>query len=539
NCPGVLEGYDAELEKQCAKSCSWKTGQDSTEKRDKTQINMSDFIILSLIGVLVVCLILTLVGFVFYSGLLSEVDIRTGSPPVKKITIAYKFKKGSYRECGADFTESYSIAPNLRTVGVYYDDPNQTPADCCRYAVGSILSENEEKPDEELQRLYEKFGFRIISFPEVSCAVTSTFPNRCSLSPICGAYRVFPALNTYVTGGLMNAGKPTSTRGTYLIIINSYFNPSALSMLMRVRPCMLPGVLGDPATSTVAACAVPPALVASLVECPLDLTAGPTPGILKPYCQGALTLYFKSICNCCKQLNLSPVTYSKLSMQAFGIMHLHNGQKPLPHVLSLLLATEFVVAVSAYINPQNTVVRPYLPVGLRQKNLMDEILRAYSFSFNERRLAAFPFLEICGGDLIHYMCPLENQHSFFVHELQEKQLEDEEKPEEGEEDKDDKGDEVTETGESCQTESSAVIQEAGVSGTESREAMADFPVAQQSPEQDEGDGQSEEADQVAKSSSESVGSGSSFEELDMDTEEGEKERKNEEEGHVEDNEERA
>ncbi|XP_037390949.1 testis-expressed protein 264 isoform X2 [Pygocentrus nattereri] len=295
---------------------------------------MSDFIILSLIGVLILCLLLTLVGFVFYSGLLAEVIIRTGSPPVKKMTIAYKFKKGSYKESGAAFTESCSIAPKLCSIGLYYDDPNQTQADCCRYAVGSILSEDEEKPDEELQRLYEKFGFSVISFPEVSCAVTSSFPNRCPLSPICGAYRVFPELNSYIM---------------------------------------------------------------------------------------------------------------------------------------------------------------------------------------ERRLSAYPFLEICKGDLIHYMCPLENQESFFVPELLEKQTE----------------------GESCQLESSAVIQEAGVSGAESGEAAADLPVEEQSPEQDEGDGQSEETDQGAKSSGESVGSGSSFEELDMDMEEAEKERKDGEEDHMKDNDEKA
>ncbi|KAG9277105.1 testis-expressed protein 264 homolog [Astyanax mexicanus] len=319
---------------------------------------MSDFIILCLIGVLVVSLVLTLLGLVFYSGLLSEVVIRTGSPPVKQITIAYKFKKGSYKESGAAFTESCSIAPKLCSIGVYYDDPNQTQADCCRYAVGSILSEDEEKPDEELQRLYEKFGFRVISFPEVSCAVTSSFPNRCPLSPICGAYRVFPELNAYVT---------------------------------------------------------------------------------------------------------------------------------------------------------------------------------------ERRLSAYPFLEICKGDLIHYMCPLENQESFFVPELLEKETRDEEEPKEAEADaeEDNKGDEVTETGESCWVESSVEIQEAGVSGAESREAVEDPPAEQQSAEQDEGDGHSEEADQEAKGSSESLGSGSSFEELDMDMEEAEKENTDGEKEQLGDNEEKA
>ncbi|XP_051563540.1 testis-expressed protein 264-like isoform X2 [Myxocyprinus asiaticus] len=159
---------------------------------------MSDFVTLFLILFLVVCLILTLVGFVFYTGLLSEVVVRTGSPPVKKITIAYKFSKGSYKASGAVFTESCSIGPKLSSVGVFYDDPNQTQADQCRYVVGSILSENEEKPDEQLQRLYEKFGYMVISFPEVTCAVTSSFPNRCALSPICGAYRVYPELEQYI-----------------------------------------------------------------------------------------------------------------------------------------------------------------------------------------------------------------------------------------------------------------------------------------------------------------------------------------------------
>ncbi|XP_076870485.1 testis-expressed protein 264 [Brachyhypopomus gauderio] len=166
---------------------------------------MSDFVILTLILVLVICLILTIAGFVFYSGFLSEIVIRTGSPPVKNITIAYKFKKGSYKDSGSAFTESCSISPDLCSVGVYYDDPNQTRADCCRYAVGSILSEDEEKHDEDLQRLYEKFGFRVISFPEVSCAVMTSFPNRCPLSPLFGAYRVYPELSTYITERRLSA----------------------------------------------------------------------------------------------------------------------------------------------------------------------------------------------------------------------------------------------------------------------------------------------------------------------------------------------
>lgn len=85
---------------------------------------MSDFVILSLILFLLVCLILTIAGFVFYSGLLSEVVVGTGSPPVKKLTIAYKFKEGSYKDRGSAFTESCSIAPHLSAISLSYDNPN-------------------------------------------------------------------------------------------------------------------------------------------------------------------------------------------------------------------------------------------------------------------------------------------------------------------------------------------------------------------------------------------------------------------------------
>lgn len=309
---------------------------------------MSDFVILSLILVLVVCIILTLGAFVFLSGLLSEIVVRTGSPPVKKITVAYKFRKGSYRDRGAAFTESCSIAPKLYSVGVYYDNPNQAEGDCCRYAVGSILSQDEEKPDEELQRLYEKFGFRVVSFPESSCAVTSSFPNRCMLSPICGAYRVFPELHSYIT---------------------------------------------------------------------------------------------------------------------------------------------------------------------------------------ERGLSAYPFIEICKGDLIHYMCPLENQDSFFVPELLEKQTEEEEETVK------DKDTDDMHAGEGCTSESGVTVREADPESCETGDSS--LPVEQQSPSLDERDSQTEEGEQGTKGSSESVGSGSSFEELDMELDEEEKERKDVEEDHEEDSDKRG
>ncbi|KAK6480638.1 testis-expressed protein 264-like, partial [Huso huso] len=87
---------------------------------------MSEFILLALISFLFLFLLLTVLGVVLYSGLFTEVIIRTGSSPIKNITIAYKFKQGSYKDSGAVFTESCSIGPKLSSIGVYYDDPKQT-----------------------------------------------------------------------------------------------------------------------------------------------------------------------------------------------------------------------------------------------------------------------------------------------------------------------------------------------------------------------------------------------------------------------------
>ncbi|XP_061788222.1 testis-expressed protein 264 [Nerophis lumbriciformis] len=159
---------------------------------------MSDSILLLFIVVLLLCLLVTLVVFLVYSGLLVDVVIKTGSPPVQNVTVAYKFKEGPYKESGAAFTEPCSIGPKQSTIAIYYDDPKQRPAEKCRYAVGSVLSEGEEKPDAELQKLYEKFGFKLISLPKVSHAVTTSFPATTPLSYILAPFRVYPRLSAYI-----------------------------------------------------------------------------------------------------------------------------------------------------------------------------------------------------------------------------------------------------------------------------------------------------------------------------------------------------
>lgn len=64
--------------------------------------------------------------------------------------------------------------------------------------MGSILSEGEESPSPELIQLYQKFGFKVFSFPAPSHVVTATFPYTTALSIWLATRRVHPALDAYI-----------------------------------------------------------------------------------------------------------------------------------------------------------------------------------------------------------------------------------------------------------------------------------------------------------------------------------------------------
>ncbi|XP_078517275.1 testis-expressed protein 264 isoform X2 [Lissotriton helveticus] len=159
---------------------------------------MADWLLLSLIAGLMALLLLTIFGVAVYSGLLTEVVVGAGTPPIRSITVAYKFRVGPYDESGNLFTESCSVAPKLPSIGIYYDNVLQVPVERCRYLVGTIIGEGDEKPKEDLVSQFEKFGFNIITFPEVSHAVTSTFPYTTPFSIQLATTRVHSALNEYI-----------------------------------------------------------------------------------------------------------------------------------------------------------------------------------------------------------------------------------------------------------------------------------------------------------------------------------------------------
>ncbi|XP_036122248.1 testis-expressed protein 264 isoform X1 [Molossus molossus] len=74
----------------------------------------------------------------------------------------------------------------------------QVPPEKRRCAVGSILSEGEGAPSSELLQLYQRFGFKVFSFPAPSHVVTATFPYTTALSIWLAARRVHPALDAYI-----------------------------------------------------------------------------------------------------------------------------------------------------------------------------------------------------------------------------------------------------------------------------------------------------------------------------------------------------
>jgi len=82
----------------------------------------------------------TLFFYAVHCGLLCDITVGTGKPAVKSLTIAYKFARGPYKDCGSIFTEACSLAPSLRTVGVYYDDPRKVSelfvSDTSKYRTG-------------------------------------------------------------------------------------------------------------------------------------------------------------------------------------------------------------------------------------------------------------------------------------------------------------------------------------------------------------------------------------------------------------------
>ena len=149
--------------------------------------------------VTVVLLILTVLAYLIYSGILFSVQVSTSETQYGPMTFAYKTHIGPYKNVGEIFTESFCLLPENEQLGIYYDDPQGVSPDLLRAAVGPILAKGKEKPDPGQMEKMIKEGFKIAHLPKPSFVVTSSFPFRTTLSIFLAIFKVYPKLRDYIS----------------------------------------------------------------------------------------------------------------------------------------------------------------------------------------------------------------------------------------------------------------------------------------------------------------------------------------------------
>uniref|UniRef100_A0A2R5LEI1 Putative sterol metabolic process n=2 Tax=Ornithodoros turicata TaxID=34597 RepID=A0A2R5LEI1_9ACAR len=145
-----------------------------------------------------ILILFTFLGFLGYCGLFAPIDIRAGKPPFEELKVAYKFCRGPYKTSGGLFTEVHNLAPSLKCIGMYYDDPDEVEPMQLRFLVGAILNDSLCPADETLLKKLQEEGYRTVTFPAVDNVISTTFPFRGSVSVILAVARVYPQLKEYI-----------------------------------------------------------------------------------------------------------------------------------------------------------------------------------------------------------------------------------------------------------------------------------------------------------------------------------------------------
>ncbi|KAI1283259.1 putative testis-expressed protein [Halotydeus destructor] len=167
--------------------------------------------ILEILIAIVFCLLLFTISYALQaSGLLHDVEVKAGKPPIdfSGHEIAYKLSKGPYNKSGHMFTElSGDIVrsdveaskANLKTIGLFYDDPEVTQEDECRYAVGVVLDSKEPNLDlSKLRAGLVEREYLVTKLPYVDHVVYSSFPYFGPFSIYFAVKKVYPAIKSYI-----------------------------------------------------------------------------------------------------------------------------------------------------------------------------------------------------------------------------------------------------------------------------------------------------------------------------------------------------
>jgi len=156
---------------------------------------------------IVAVLILVVVAFYGYYGgfshISSKVEIAGGE------TVVYENLTGDYSQAGQIADKIYYSLLNdyhietTKGFGLYYDNPMHVDKDKLRSEVGCML----DNQIDSLQQLGISQKFHIKTLP-VQNSVIMEFPYNGSISIFIGIFRVYPALEKYLSEHNLNASGP-------------------------------------------------------------------------------------------------------------------------------------------------------------------------------------------------------------------------------------------------------------------------------------------------------------------------------------------
>jgi hypothetical protein len=147
--------------------------------------------LLKIFGVLLALLIILIIASMVKYGYFTKIVVNDETIPAMNI-IAVPHT-GPYQNVGPAMGKLYAATQEAKLegkvgIGIYYDNPQDVPADSLRALVGQILAE-----EDSLKLDSVKTEFTRVSIPEMSAKVVH-FPYKGQLSIIFAVMRVYPAL---------------------------------------------------------------------------------------------------------------------------------------------------------------------------------------------------------------------------------------------------------------------------------------------------------------------------------------------------------
>jgi effector-binding domain-containing protein len=134
-----------------------------------------------------------IVAYLTYSGLFTSVEVTMKQMPGYRVMGIQH--TGPYEKIGDAFERVHAIAHEhgvqVHMIGVYFDNPNETPEAELRSLAGLVVS------SEDSLMLANVEGITALTIPSGSAAVSS-FKTSGMVSMIIGAVKSYPALTEYV-----------------------------------------------------------------------------------------------------------------------------------------------------------------------------------------------------------------------------------------------------------------------------------------------------------------------------------------------------